>query len=209
MTYLVLRRIVDFTIAVLVLILISPLMIIVAIAISMDGGPVFFLQERLGLQAKPFRVFKLRSMIVDADRFLDASGVPLQKRTTAVGEFIRKTSIDELPQLLNVIRGEMGLIGPRPILPRMLPFMTDFELRRFEVLPGLTGLAQIRGRNHVPWSRRFKYDVFYVNKISFSFDTLIFWHTVKTVLFVKGIVTDRNSESVDDVTVRKVARQTP
>lgn len=197
------RRILDPIAAVLCLILVSPILLIACIAVASDGGPVFFRQERVGKDGKIFRVFKLRSMIVNADQYLDETGMPTRKRTTAVGDFIRKTSIDELPQFLNIIAGDMGFIGPRPILPRMEPYMTARERRRFAVLPGVTGLAQVKGRNHLKWSRRFHYDVIYTERMSLGLDLFIAWQTVIKVLGGSGVATDRNADKVDDVTIRR------
>jgi len=200
--YRTLRRIADPVAALIGLVLVSPILLVATIAIKLDGGPVFFRQERVGKDGRVFRVFKLRSMIVNADKFLDENGMPTRKRTTAVGDFCRKTSIDELPQFLNIIAGDMGFIGPRPILPRMAPYMTTREKRRFDVLPGVTGLAQVKGRNHLKWSRRFHYDVIYARRMSLRLDLFIAWQTVVKVLGGSGVAADRNADKVDDVTIR-------
>lgn len=200
------RRIADPIAAVLCLILFSPILIVACIAVAADGGPIFFRQERVGKDGRIFRVFKLRSMIVNADQHLDENGMPTRKRTTAVGDFIRKTSIDELPQFLNIIMGDMGFIGPRPILPRMKPYMTAREQKRFAVLPGVSGLAQVKGRNHLKWSRRFHYDVIYAERMSLCLDLYIGWQTVIKVLGRSGVSQDRNSGTVDDVTIRPLSQ---
>nr|WP_268821662.1 sugar transferase [Octadecabacter dasysiphoniae] len=188
--------------AALALIALSPVLLIVAVFIKTDGGPVFFRQARLGLGGAEFSVFKFRSMIVDADKYLNEKGEASRPRITRVGQFIRKTSIDELPQFINVVLGDMALIGPRPILPRMLPFMTRQEKERFQVRPGLSGFAQVSGRNSVKWSKRFEYDVTYVKTAGIRLDAWIVYKTLMTVILRKDIADDRNASQVDDVTNR-------
>jgi lipopolysaccharide/colanic/teichoic acid biosynthesis glycosyltransferase len=193
---------VDPAIAGFLLVLVSPILLIAAAFVAADGGPVLFRQQRLGKDAKPFSVIKLRTMIPNADAYLDANGIPTRRRTTGVGSVLRYTSIDELPQLINIIRGEMALIGPRPILPGMLPHMTERERERFSVLPGITGLAQIKGRNLLSWSRRLKFDVIYAHAMSFRLDLYIMLHTVLSVVSGRGIAADSNRDEVDDVSTR-------
>lgn len=200
------RLLLDPAVAAVVLVLVSPLLLIAAALISSDGGPVFFRQKRLGRDAKPFSVLKLRTMIPNADAYLDANGLPTRQRITKVGRVLRYTSIDELPQLINIIRGDMALIGPRPILPRMLPQMTERERERFAVLPGITGLAQIKGRNFLRWSRRFKFDVAYARAVSWRLDLYIVAQTVLMVLGARDIAPDVNRDVVDDVTIRAAMR---
>lgn len=199
-----LKRTFDIITASLGILLLSPILLLSMLAIKLDGGPVFFKQDRVGQAERVFEVFKLRSMIVNADLYLDAQGKPTRDRITKAGKIIRKLSIDELPQLINVLAGDMSLIGPRPILPRMLPYLTPHERARFAVRPGLTGLAQVKGRNRLRWSRRFRYDVIYVRRRSFFLDLWIFWRTLKMVLVGEGVVHDRNAAQVDDVTSRNV-----
>jgi undecaprenyl phosphate N,N'-diacetylbacillosamine 1-phosphate transferase len=198
------RLLVDPAIAAIVLVLVSPILLFAAAFVAADGGPVFFRQQRLGKDAKPFSVIKLRTMIPNADAYLDANGLPVRQRMTQVGRVLRYSSIDELPQLINIIRGEMALIGPRPILPRMLTHMTERESTRFAVLPGITGLAQIKGRNFLPWSRRFNFDVTYAHAMSFRLDLHIVLHTIPLVLKGSGIAPDVNRDVVDDVSIRPV-----
>jgi lipopolysaccharide/colanic/teichoic acid biosynthesis glycosyltransferase len=200
------RLLLDPAIAAIILVLVSPILLIAAVFIAADGGPVFFRQRRLGKDAKPFSVIKLRTMIPDADAHLDANGLPVRQRVTQVGRLLRCTSIDELPQLINIIRGDMALIGPRPILPRMLPHMTERERDRFSVLPGITGLAQIKGRNFLRWSRRFKFDVSYARAMSLRLDLYIAMETIRLVLGARDIAPDINRNVVDDVSIRPVLR---
>ncbi len=202
--YQLLRQCADRLIALIAVILLSPIILVAVLIVISDGGPAIFRQKRLGKHARVFSVIKLRTMIVDADKYLDEAGMPTRKRTTWAGDFLRKSSIDELPQLINIVKGDMALIGPRPILPRMLPHMTERERRRFSVLPGVTGLAQVKGRNHLKWSRRFKYDVVYTQRMSLMLDLYIIWRTIQTVFKSENIAADINRDQVDDVTIRPV-----
>jgi lipopolysaccharide/colanic/teichoic acid biosynthesis glycosyltransferase len=139
----------------------SPLLAAVALAIRLeDGGPSLFLQERVGLGGRRFRIWKFRTMVVDADRYLDASGRTTGvSRVTRVGRVLRALSLDELPQVVNIVRGEMSFIGPRPVLPDHAARYDEVQRERFRMKPGITGLAQVNGRNTLPWSRRLAYDV--------------------------------------------------
>lgn len=199
------RLFADRFIALILLIILTPVLVVACLLVKIDGGPIVFRQQRLGKNAQEFAVLKLRTMIVDADKYLNENGMPTRKRTTAVGDFLRKSSIDELPQLLNILRGEMALIGPRPILPRMLPYMTKRERHRFDVSPGVTGLAQVKGRNLQKWSRRFKYDVFYSQNTSFCLDAYIAILTIRTVFSSGNVAADINRDQVDDVTTRNMS----
>ncbi|MFT4625648.1 MAG: lipopolysaccharide/colanic/teichoic acid biosynthesis glycosyltransferase [Myxococcota bacterium] len=172
----------------------------IALAIVLeDGRPVLFVQERPGLGGKPFGCFKFRTMLVDADRYLDADGRPTRPRVTKVGRFLRKTSLDELAQLLNIARGDMSLIGPRPPLMVHLQRYTDEQMRRFRMKPGVTGLAQVNGRNTLKWSRRLAYDNDYIDSYSLRADVRILLRTVGVVLRREGVVLDRNPGDVDDL----------
>lgn len=201
-----LKRSFDIVTAIVGLIITSPVLLVAAAFIKSDGGPVFFLQDRAGLNGHVFQVLKFRSMIVDADLCLDSDGRPTRERITKVGRIIRKTSIDELPQFLNIFFGDMSVVGPRPILPVMLPYMTPLERIRLEVRPGVTGLSQIKGRNFLKWSRRFHYDVIYVRRQSLALDLWILWRTIKVVAFSEGIANDRNPGQVNDITTRKLTQ---
>ncbi|MGF2618143.1 sugar transferase [Rossellomorea vietnamensis] len=183
--YLLVKRVLDIVISLLGLIVLLPLLVLTALAIKLESkGPIIFKQDRLGLHGKMFKIYKFRSMCVGAEK----SGVYSSKgdaRVTRVGKIIRMTSIDEFPQLINIIKGEMSIIGPRPTLtyhPWPLEDYTDEQLRRFEVRPGVTGWAQINGRKDVEWNKRIEYDVEYVSNISFRLDINIFFKTVIKVL---------------------------
>jgi lipopolysaccharide/colanic/teichoic acid biosynthesis glycosyltransferase len=197
------KRSFDVLAAGLLLVVLSPIILLTALLVKLDGGPIFFLQDRVGRDEKIFKVIKIRTMIVGAEAMLDKRGRPTGSRITRVGRFLRKSSLDELPQLINVIKGEMSFIGPRPILIRMLPFLTQRERRRFEVRPGITGLAQVKGRNFLRWSRRFRYDEIYVNRMSISLDAHIFFRTLVVLVFnTSGVASETNPDMVDDVTAR-------
>lgn len=181
------KRTFDLAAALLLLAVLSPVLLAAAAAIRLTmGGPVLFRQERPGRGMEPFRICKFRTM---SDR-RDASGrlLPDEERLTATGALLRKCSIDELPQLFNVIRGEMSLVGPRPLLMRYLPYFTAEEKARFRVRPGITGLAQISGRNGLPWNERLALDVRYVENRSFWLDIDILARTVKKVWVREGFI---------------------
>jgi undecaprenyl phosphate N,N'-diacetylbacillosamine 1-phosphate transferase len=184
--YLIVKRSLDFVFAVILLIVLSPLMLLVAIAIKLDSrGPVFFKQERPGKGARIFTIYKFRTMSVETEK----AGKPLSNiaRMTKVGSFLRKTSIDELPQLFNILKGEMSFIGPRPLLVEYLEYYSSEQKRRHEVKPGISGWAQVNGRNAISWEEKFKYDIWYVNNQSLLLDIKILFLTVYNVLRRKGI----------------------
>ncbi len=172
--------------------------IALAIAIE-DGQPVLFVQQRPGVGGRLFPCYKFRTMIVDADKYIDDEGKPTRPRVTRVGRFLRKTSLDELAQLLNIARGEMSFIGPRPPIPIHLQRYTDSQMGRFRMRPGVTGLAQINGRNTLPWSKRLAFDNTYIDTYSLRGDLRILLKTVGVVLRREGIVLDRNPGEVDDL----------
>lgn len=198
---LIIKTTIDFTLGLVATILLLPLMFVVALLIKLDdGGPVFFRQERIGKHGRVFKIWKFRSMVVNADELLDASGkVGLVNRVTRCGRFLRKTSLDEIPQLINVIHGEMSLVGPRATLPTHWPRYTAEQKKRARMKPGITGLAQVKGRNTLPWSKRIEYDNEYIDKYSLWLDLIILLKTIKVVIFGEGIVLDRNIEKVDDL----------
>ncbi len=184
-----LKRVMDVTIALAALLLLAPVMLIIALLIRMKlGRPVIFKQERAGLHGKPFYILKFRTM-TDAR---DESGqlLPDEQRMTPLGSFLRKTSLDELPELINVLRGEMSLVGPRPLRTYYLPLYTPHQARRHEVLPGITGWAQVNGRNSLSWEERFELDVWYVDNQSLWLDIKILFLTVVKVLKREGISAD-------------------
>lgn len=187
--------------AALLLVAASPVLLAIAVAIKLDdGGPVLFRHERLGVGGQRFILWKFRTMIPDADRLLDTRGrVVGGDRVTRVGRFLRLYSLDELPQLVNVLRGEMSIVGPRPALPEHLHRYTAEQRGRLAVRPGLTGLAQIGGRNRLPWSQRIALDLEYIRRRSLWLDLRIVLATFGVVLRREGVVLDRNPEDVDDL----------
>lgn len=182
-----LKRLLDFLIASLALLVIWPLLLIisVALAIANKGAGAFFTQERPGKDGKLFKVIKFKSMTDERDA--EGNLLPNEKRITKVGKFIRKFSIDELPQLINVLKGDMSFVGPRPLMPRYLALYSPEQARRHEVRPGITGWAQVNGRNTITWTEKFKLDVWYVDHCSLWLDIKILWKTVVNVLTHKGI----------------------
>jgi undecaprenyl phosphate N,N'-diacetylbacillosamine 1-phosphate transferase len=182
------KRVFDFIIALCAIILLSPLLIVVTIWLHFanHGAGAFFLQERPGLHAKIFRVIKFKTMNDDRDE--NGKLLPDEIRLTKVGSFVRSTSIDELPQLFNVLKGDMALIGPRPLLVKYLPYYSDKEKKRHDVRPGITGLAQINGRNNLEWTKKLALDVEYVEKMNLFLDLMIIFKTLKNVVVRSNIV---------------------
>lgn len=180
------KRLFDFIFAFIGLLILSPLFIIVMIGLyfANDGKPFFF-QKRPGKNEKIFSIIKFKTM----NDKKDANGDLLSdaERLTPIGAFVRKTSLDELPQLINVLKGDMSLIGPRPLLPQYLPLYNDDQKRRHNVRPGITGWAQVNGRNAISWSKKFELDVWYVDHISFATDLKVFFTTFKKVFKSEGI----------------------
>lgn len=181
------KRILSFLIALTALICIGWLIVIVAIWLHFanKGAGAFFYQERPGKNAKLFKVIKFKTMTDEVDE--NGAPLPDEVRLTKVGRFVRSTSIDELPQLINVLKGDMALIGPRPLLPEYLSLYTPEQMRRHEVRPGITGWAQIHGRNELTFTERFKYDVYYVDHLTFALDMKILFLTVLKVFKREGI----------------------
>lgn len=183
----------------LLLIALAPLMALIAtVILAIDGKPILFRQARVGRDRTPFKLYKFRSMVNDADRLLEANTDP-RGRLTRTGGALRKSGLDELPQLLNVLRGDMALVGPRAMLPEIASRMPVKYESRFSVLPGMTGLAQISGRNSIPWSRRLALDVEYTIKRNLRFDIGIALRTLRVLLTSDGHSPDRNSAQVDDL----------
>ena len=191
----------DRLIGLIMLIFLLPFFIVIAFIIKAeDRGPIFFKQERPGLREKLFTIWKFRTMIPNADKFLDDKGrVNNINRVTRVGRILRSLSLDELPQLINIIRGEMSFIGPRPVLSQHLARYTELQKGRFVMKPGVTGLAQVNGRNTLRWSRRIEYDLQYIKEYSLWLDIKILVKTFKVALLREGIVLDRNPDQVDDL----------
>lgn len=181
------KRILDFSIAFVALLCLSPLLLVVTVWLHFanKGAGAFFLQDRPGKDAKIFTIVKFKTMTDERDR--DGKLLPDAQRLTRVGKFVRSTSIDELPQLWNVLVGDMALIGPRPLLVHYLPLYSPEQSRRHEVRPGITGWAQCHGRNAISWAEKFKLDVWYVDNLSFKTDVQIIVDTIKAVLHREGI----------------------
>lgn len=176
------KRFLDFWISLIALIIISPILIVVTIWLHFanKGAGAFFLQERPGKDGKIFKVIKYKTMTDEKDE--TGKLLPDAERLTKVGKFVRSTSIDELPQLINVLKGDMALIGPRPLLPKYLPLYSKEQMRRHEVRPGITGWAQCHGRNAISFTERFKLDVWYVDHCTLLTDLQVIWITVMKVL---------------------------
>lgn len=191
------KRFFDFWIAFIVLVCISPVLLVVAIWLHFanKGAGAFFFQERPGKGGKIFKVVKFKTMSDERDE--EGNLLPDEKRLTKVGHIVRSTSIDELPQLFNVLKGDMALIGPRPLLVDFLPLYSKEQARRHDVRPGITGWAQVNGRNTMKYSKKFEYDVWYVDHLSLWLDIKIFWMTIMNVLRRKDIGEDMYDETDD------------
>lgn len=200
--YKYIKRAMDFLVAVILLTVLSPLMLLAATLIAVNrDGPILFKQKRPGKDGKIFTVYKFRTM---STALIDRNGKELSdfERMTRIGKFLRKTSIDELPQLFNIIKGDMSFIGPRPLLTEYLGLYSPEQMRRHEVLPGISGWAQVNGRNTLTWEQKFAYDIYYVDHYSFLMDMKIFFKTIENVLRQDGI----NSEN--DNTMKKFTGNT-
>lgn len=184
--YLWVKRGLDMCLALLLLPLAGVLVGLCAVGIRLESpGPAFFVQKRPGYKGKIFSIYKLRTMCMETER----DGRPLtdMERMTHIGRIIRACSIDELPQLINILKGDMSFIGPRPLLVEYLPLYTEEQMRRHDVLPGISGWAQVNGRNEISWEQKFERDVWYVDHVSFGLDMRILWMTVCNVLRRQGI----------------------
>lgn len=181
------KRVLDFSISLIALIIISPILLIVTIWLHFanKGAGAFFFQERPGKNAKIFKVIKFKTMTDERDA--NGNLLPDAQRLTKVGRFVRSTSIDELPQLINVLKGDMSLIGPRPLLVKYLPLYSKEQMRRHEVRPGISGWAQCHGRNAISFTERFKLDVWYVDHCTLLTDLKVIWITIMAVLKREGI----------------------
>ena len=181
------KRGIDFLIALVALVCISPVLAVVTVWLHFanKGAGAFFLQERPGLHGKIFKIIKYKTMTDERDA--EGNLLPDAERLTKVGRFVRSTSIDELPQLINVLKGDMALIGPRPLLPQYLPLYSKEQMRRHEVRPGISGWAQCHGRNAISWTEKFKLDVWYVDHCSLLTDLKVIFITIKKVLVRDGI----------------------
>ncbi len=191
------KRVIDFVIVLTALLIIWPFLLIIYIwlTIANKGAGAFFFQERPGKDGKIFKVIKFKSMTDERDT--DGNLLPDAQRLTKVGKFVRSTSIDELPQLINVLKGDMALIGPRPLLPRYLPYYTEREQLRHIVRPGITGWAQVNGRNNISWDNKLECDAYYAENVSLGFDLKILWLTVYKVLKREGVIADKKENYLD------------
>lgn len=181
------KRFYDIILSGSALFILNPIILIlwIFLIIANKGAGAFFFQQRPGKNTKIFRVIKFKTMTDERDNNGDL--LPDEHRLTKVGKFIRSTSLDELPQLWNVLKGDMSLIGPRPLLPEYLPLYNESQKRRHEVRPGITGWAQVNGRNSISWKQKFEYDIYYVDNISFSLDLKIIYLTIKKIFIQEGI----------------------
>lgn len=181
------KRLIDFCLSLLAIVCLSPLLLVfmVWLHFANEGAGVFFTQPRPGYKGRIFKVIKFKTMNDRRDK--DGNLLPDMQRMTHVGRLMRATSLDELPQLFNVLKGDMALIGPRPLLVKYLPLYSKEQMRRHDVRPGITGWAQCHGRNALTWAEKFKLDVWYVDHLSFRIDLELIWLTVKTVLTHEGV----------------------
>ena len=199
------KRLIELVIASTSLLLLGPIIAVIAVAIRINmGSPVLFRQVRPGYMQKPFTLLKFRTMRLAIDP--DGKDLPDNERLTTLGRFLRKTSLDELPQLWNVSRGDISLVGPRPLLERYIPYFNERERLRFSVKPGITGWAQIHGRNEASWDKRLENDVWYVEHWSLGLDLKILVLTIKKVLSGKGVLVDAQSVMLDLDEERKESR---
>lgn len=180
------KRLLDFILSLIAIIILSPILLIVAILVRIKlGSPVIFKQERPGLHEKIFTLYKFRTMTDAKDK--EGNLLPDDVRLTKFGKLLRSTSLDELPELFNILKGDMAIVGPRPLLVRYLPLYNEHQKHRHDVRPGFTGLAQVNGRNSISWEEKFDLDVYYTKHLSFFMDIKIIIKTVKVVLFREGI----------------------
>ncbi|MBS5389866.1 MAG: sugar transferase [Firmicutes bacterium] len=190
------KRALDMILSGIAIIILSPILLIVAILVKTKlGSPVIFKQERPGLNEKIFKMYKFRSMTDAKDE--NGELLPDEERLTSFGKKLRSTSLDELPELFNIFKGDMSIVGPRPLMVSYLPLYNEFQKHRHDVRPGLTGLAQISGRNLLSWKERFEKDICYVENISFTLDVKIIFNTVKSVIKRDGI-SSNTSETMED-----------
>ena len=181
------KRLLDLLFVLLVLFVSSPLLLIVSVWLffANEKNGIFLVQERPGLKGRIFKMIKFKTMTDERDK--EGNLLPDEKRLTRMGRFVRSISLDELPQLFNVLKGDMSLIGPRPLLPQYLPLYSEKQAKRHDVRPGITGWAQVNGRNAISWQRKFEYDVWYVDHLSFVLDMKILFLTIKKVFIREGI----------------------
>lgn len=190
------KRLIDFIIVFCALLILWPILLLITIWLHFanKGAGAFFFQERPGKDERLFKVIKFKTMTDERDE--NGKLLPDAVRLTKVGRFVRSTSIDELPQLINVLKGDMALIGPRPLMPKYLPLYSPEQRRRHEVRPGITGWAQVNGRNNISWTTKFELDVWYVDHCSFALDVKIIFMTIKKVLFREDISKEGEATTV-------------
>ncbi len=190
---LVIKRIIDFLASLVALSVIWPIMVVIAVAIKLDSpGPVFFLQKRAGRNGKFFTIYKFRTMVVNAQQMgLKEKVVSNDSRITRVGAFLRRWSLDELPQVINVLKGDMSIVGPRPTLPEQVEKYDGFQKQRLKMKPGMTSLAVVKGRNLLAWPEKIEYDVEYVKNYSLWLDFIIILKTVRVVFSGEGVYMDK------------------
>ena len=181
------KRLIDFILSLIALIVLSPILLIVALLVRTKlGSPVIFKQERPGLNEKIFTLYKFRTMTDAKDE--QGNLLPDEIRLTKFGKLLRSTSLDELPELFNILKGDMAIVGPRPLMTRYLPYYTEEERARHSIRPGMTGYAQVKGRNSLTWDEKFKYDLYYVNHVTFLVDIKVILDTIKIVIKHEGII---------------------
>ena len=186
------KRFFDFILSLIAIIMLSPVYLIVIVLVRIKlGSPVFFTQKRPGKDEKIFKMYKFRTMTNEVDE--NGNLLPDDKRLTKFGKLLRSTSLDELPELFNILKGDMSIVGPRPLLVRYLPLYNEYQKHRHDARPGFTGWAQCNGRNSISWEEKFDLDVYYVNHITFLLDVKIIFNTVKTVLCREGISSEASA----------------
>jgi lipopolysaccharide/colanic/teichoic acid biosynthesis glycosyltransferase len=180
------KRILDIFLSIIALTISIPFILIITIIFALqNNGEVFFIQKRPGKNAKIFKLIKFKTMNDECD--INGHLLPDEKRITIAGRIVRAASLDELPQLINILKGDMSFVGPRPLLPKYLPLYSKEQERRHEVRPGITGWAQVNGRNNITWRKKFELDVWYIDNISFSLDMKILFLTIKKVIMKEGV----------------------
>ena len=181
-----LKRLIDILVSLILLVLLSPIILVITFVLFfMNKGEPFFYQDRPGFMERKIRIIKFKSM--NNNKNTDGILLPDNERITVMGKFIRSTSLDELPQLINVLKGDMSLIGPRPLLFKYLPLYSENQKRRHSVKPGVTGLAQVNGRNAISWTKKFEYDIYYVDNLSFKLDLQILIKTILKIVSREGV----------------------
>lgn len=190
------KRSIDFVLSLIAIIILSPVLVIVALLVRIKlGGPVLFKQKRPGLNEKVFTMYKFRTMTDERDS--EGELLPDEVRLTKFGKTLRSTSLDELPELFNILKGDMAIVGPRPLLIQYLPLYNDRQKKRHCVKPGITGYAQVNGRNSITWEEKFEYDVYYVYNITIALDINVFFKTIEIVLKRDGINSDSDATMED------------